>query len=348
MSPHTNSLIGSTDIGFSDVIMDESTKNSIKHLVSMASFPTAGRSSRLLEQLRISGMLFYGPPGTGKSHLCRAIANDSKQRMISISAADIESKWVGESEQNIQAVFSLARKISPSIIFIDEADALFYRRSPSDRSWERKLLNQILQEMDGIKSEKVSVLVIASTNRPMDLDEAFLRRLPHKVRFSLPSRLQRREILKLFLLDEELDPKVSLDALADATNDFSGSDLRSLCSQAALAWSTEHMAHDGIMSEESEIAAKLVLTMQHFAIALSHTSSTAPLTLTKELDSWAAKFNNGSNSLGKLGPASAEPTTQSGSKQVSNWLAKFGETPAGKPEIESFIDRRMLKQRHET
>jgi SpoVK/Ycf46/Vps4 family AAA+-type ATPase len=210
--------------------------------------------------------MFYGPPGTGKTHLCRAIAKESGMTMLIIDGATVESKWVGESEKLIKASFTLAEKLHPCILFIDEVDSLFAQRQSKDKSWERSRINQFLQEMDGLSSRAKAPFVIVATNRPADLDEAFIRWLPQKIPFSLPTSAQRERIFKVFLKDEDLSDCVSLEQLVADTDGFSGSDIRSLCGAAALAWSMEQSDITTAQDSQDECPS-LRLTAEHFRSA---------------------------------------------------------------------------------
>ena len=202
-----------------------------------------GSSQILLDSARIKSSLLYGHPDTGKTRLVCAMASDSHSNIIAITATDIENKYCGESEKRIAMVFSLARKLSPCILFIDEVDALFYRRSSYDASWRRRNLTQFLQEIDrtDLTSDKDAPFVIGASNHPLDLDEAFIRRLPYKVMFTLPGLEERKQILKIFLKDDDLDPLVSIDAISQHTEGLSGSDLRSVCGETALDFAIESM-----------------------------------------------------------------------------------------------------------
>lgn len=210
--------------------------------------------------------MFYGPPGTGKTHLCRAIAKESGMTMLIIDGATVESKWVGESEKLIKASFTLAEKLHPCILFIDEVDSLFAQRKSEDKSWERSKINQFLQEMDGLSSRAKAPFVIVATNRPADLDEAFIRRLPQKIPFCLPTAAQREGIFKVFLKDEDISNCVSLEQLVADTDGFSGSDIRSLCGAAALAWSMEQSDITTAQDSQDECPS-LRLTAEHFRSA---------------------------------------------------------------------------------
>ena len=142
--------------------------------------------------------------------------------------------YVGEGEKNVKAIFSLAKKLTPCIVFIDEADAILGSRGGSaNRTSHRELINQFLREWDGMN--ELSAFIMVATNRPFDLDEASLRRLPRRMLVDLPSEKDREEILKIHLKDETLDPEVSLSRLAADTPFYSGSDLKNLSVAAALA-----------------------------------------------------------------------------------------------------------------
>jgi SpoVK/Ycf46/Vps4 family AAA+-type ATPase len=283
-------------VSYDDVILDLATKDYVQQVVSLLNLRPESSSKQLQALMRTNGMLFYGPPGTGKTHLCRAIASsgEAKYHLISVSAAMLLSKWVGESEKYISALFSLARRLFPSIIFIDEADAMFFRRTSLDTAWQRASLNQILQEMDGIDSENSSrprPMVIAATNRPLDLDEAFLRRLPHRVYFKLPLRVQRLQILAQYLHQGELSDEIRLMDLVDATHGYSGSDLANLCSQATLAWSSEQASLAGGKDAKEVKKAKVFLMPHHFRVALERSSATTSRSALEQFEKFATKFD---------------------------------------------------------
>ncbi|RSL43934.1 hypothetical protein CEP54_014880 [Fusarium duplospermum] len=192
-------------------------------------------SEGLLATETVNGSILYGPPGTGKTHLARILAKEAAANFISINPADMERCYVGETEQLIKALFSLARKLHPCVIFLDEADALFGRRTSTDRKWERTSLSQFLVEIEGLRRSDKSPFVLMATNRPANMDDAICRRLPHIVHIGLPGVDERRGIFAIFLKEERVDADVNLDELAGThTREFSGSDIRALCVQAAL------------------------------------------------------------------------------------------------------------------
>eukprot|EP01018_Ginkgo_biloba_P015361 Gb_24382 [translate_table: standard] len=181
------------------------------------------------------GLLLFGPPGTGKTMLAKAVATEAGANFINISMSTIASKWFGEAEKYVKAVFTLANKISPSVIFIDEVDSMLGRRGKdSEHSAMRKLKNEFMASWDGLRTrDKERVLVLAATNRPFDLDEAVIRRFPRRLMVDLPDADNRAKILKVILVDEDLASDFNVEDLATATDGYSGSDLKSLCTTAA-------------------------------------------------------------------------------------------------------------------
>ena len=185
-----------------------------------------------------SGFLLFGPPGTGKTLIGRAIAGETEANFISTKASDLLSKWYGESERQVARLFSRARQVAPSIIFIDELDALAPRRgsSSSDHGVSDRVVNTLLAEMDGLEAAG-RVVVIGATNRPTLIDPALLRpgRFGEIIYIPPPDRDGRLEILRLHAGRIPLDDGVSLEWLADQTSGLTGADLEGLIRRAALA-----------------------------------------------------------------------------------------------------------------
>lgn len=188
-------------------------------------------------------------PGTGKTMLAKAVATEGGASFLSIDAATLESKWLGESEKNAKAVFSLAKKLSPCVIFIDEIDSILSSRESAsdDRSGSRRVLTSmkttLMQEWDGLKVSTTSssalsppprIIVIASTNRPFDLDEAVLRRLPRRILVDLPDLDSRRQILLKCLGRNVVDPQLNITQVAERMEGYSGSDIREVCREAVV------------------------------------------------------------------------------------------------------------------
>eukprot|EP01040_Poterioochromonas_malhamensis_P003475 gene3475-3711_t len=203
-----------------------------------------------------TGVLLYGAPGTGKTLIAKAIAKESGATFINIKASSIGDKWFGESDRLVSALFSLARKLAPSVIFIDEVETLLRKRDGLQVVTALASLQGVfLSEWDGIVAERsdapskegssppppppsaakpekskkrAPVVVLGATNRPSDIDAAFLRRMPVQIRTQMPNSSQRRSILAAMLREENVDSQVSLDEIAERTEGFSGSDLREL------------------------------------------------------------------------------------------------------------------------
>ncbi|KAL9039450.1 MAG: hypothetical protein Q9180_002522 [Flavoplaca navasiana] len=219
---------------FADVRAPKETIEMLKTLTSLSLLRPDAFTYGVLATDKITGVLLYGPPGTGKTMLARAVAKESRATVLEVSGADLNNMWVGEGEKNVKAVFSLAKKLTPCIVFIDEADAILGSRgASSSRASHRELINQFLREWDGMG--ELSAFIMVATNRPFDLDEATLRRLPRRMLVDLPTEKDREEILKIHLRDEILDSQISLQQLAVETPLYSGSDLKNLCVAAALA-----------------------------------------------------------------------------------------------------------------
>jgi SpoVK/Ycf46/Vps4 family AAA+-type ATPase len=187
---------------------------------------------RLLAQPK--GILLYGPPGTGKTMLAMAIARESGAHFINLRMSTLQNKWFGESQKLVRATFSLARKLQPCIVFIDEIDSFLRERSSGDHEVTSNMKSEFLSLWETYGREDSRVIVMGATNRPQDIDEAILRRMPRQFHVALPNVAQRKHILSLALEDATLDVSLSLDEIAAMTDGYSGSDLSELCRQAAL------------------------------------------------------------------------------------------------------------------
>ncbi|KAJ6880025.1 hypothetical protein NC652_033381 [Populus alba x Populus x berolinensis] len=229
-------VIPPSDIGvtFDDIGALENVKDTLKELVMLPlQRPELFCKGQLTKPCK--GILLFGPPGTGKTMLAKAVATEAGANFINISMSSITSKWFGEGEKYVKAVFSLASKISPSVVFVDEVDSMLGRReNPGEHEAMRKMKNEFMVNWDGLRTkDKERVLVLAATNRPFDLDEAVIRRLPRRLMVNLPDALNREKILRVILAKEDLAPDVDLEAVANMTDGYSGSDLKNLCVTAA-------------------------------------------------------------------------------------------------------------------
>ena len=218
------------------------------------------------------GVLLHGPPGCGKTLLAKAVANESGANFISISGPEIMSKWYGESEKRIREIFEEAEKNAPSIIFIDEIDAIAPKREEVTGEVERRVVSQLLTCMDGLKS-RGKVIVIAATNRPHALDPALRRpgRFDREIEIGIPDRKGRKEILEIHTRHMPLAKDVDLDRLAAVTHGFTGADLSALCKEAAMHALRRVLPKIKWKEEEAlpkEVLEKLVVKKEDFDYAL--------------------------------------------------------------------------------
>ncbi|KAM7499808.1 hypothetical protein LguiA_024222 [Lonicera macranthoides] len=180
------------------------------------------------------GVLLYGPPGTGKTMLAKAIAKESGAVFINVRISNLMSKWFGDAQKLVAAVFSLAYKLQPAIIFIDEVDSFLGQRRTTDHEALTNMKTEFMALWDGFTTDQnARVMVLAATNRPSELDEAILRRLPQAFEIGVPDHRERVEILKVILKGERVEEGINFDHIAGLCDGYTGSDLLELCKQAA-------------------------------------------------------------------------------------------------------------------
>ncbi|XP_069463015.1 spastin isoform X1 [Ambystoma mexicanum] len=220
-------------VKFSDIAGQELAKQALQEIVILPSL-----RPELFTGLRAParGLLLFGPPGNGKTMLAKAVAAESNATFFNISAASLTSKYVGEGEKLVRALFAVARELQPSIIFIDEVDSLLCERREGEHDASRRLKTEFLIEFDGVQSGGDDrVLVMGATNRPQELDDAVLRRFTKRVYVSLPNE-ETRVLLIKHLLSKQGSPltQKELSQLARMTEGYSGSDMTALAKDAAL------------------------------------------------------------------------------------------------------------------
>ncbi|MCW3998660.1 MAG: AAA family ATPase [Candidatus Bathyarchaeota archaeon] len=195
------------------------------------------RYNDVFEHLGVSqpkGLILYGPPGTGKTLIAKALANEVGANFMSISGPEVYSTWVGESERKLREIFDEAEKKAPSVILIDEIDALAPKRGKSTGEVEPRLVATLLTLMDGLRQLK-GVVVVGTTNRLNSIDEALRRegRFGHEIHIGVPDLAGRKQILKIQTVGMPLFSDVNLDIIADRTAGFVGADLAAVCREAA-------------------------------------------------------------------------------------------------------------------
>ena len=263
------------DVSYEDI---GGLKNEVKKIREMVEIPL--KRPELFKQLGISapkGVLLHGPPGTGKTLLAKAVANETNAHFIVINGPEIMSKYVGGSEEQLRELFEEAEENSPSIIFIDELDAIAPKREEVSGDVERRTVAQLLTLMDGLKS-RGEVVVIGATNRPDAIDAALRRpgRFDREIEIGVPDKEERKEILEVHTRHMPLDDDVNLDELTEVTHGFVGADLEALCKEAAMRVLRRILPEIQTDKEvPQEVLEKMVLHKKDFKNALKEIQPSA-------------------------------------------------------------------------
>ena len=256
------------DISYDDI---GGLKEEVKKVREMIEIPL--KNPELFDKLGIAppkGVLMHGPPGTGKTLLAKAVANESDAHFILINGPEIMSKYVGGSEENLREFFEEAEENAPSIIFIDELDAIAPKREETQGEVERRTVAQLLTLMDGLNS-RGQVVVIGATNRPDSLDQALRRpgRFDREIEIGVPDRDERKEIMEIHTRGMPLSEDVDLDEISQTTHGFVGADLQALAKEAAMR--VVRRVIPDLKSEgeiPQEVLEKLIVTKDDFKLAL--------------------------------------------------------------------------------
>ncbi len=276
----TGDVIGAAQVTYEEIggLSDE-----IQRIREMVELPM--KHPELFKRLGIDpprGLILHGPPGTGKTLLAKAVASESEANFIHINGPEIMSKFYGESEQKLRKIFEDAEENAPSIIFIDEIDAIAPKREDVQGEVERRVVAQLLATMDGLKS-RGQVVVIAATNRVNAIDPALRRpgRFDREIEIGVPDKTGRLEVLHIHSrgmpLTEEGDLRVDLAALANRTHGFVGADLHALCREAAMKALRRYLPKINLDEEEipQDVLEQLEVTNDDFLGALREIQPTA-------------------------------------------------------------------------
>lgn len=243
------------------------------------------------------GVLLVGPPGTGKTLLAKAVATECKSTFFNVTSSTLTSKYRGESEKLVRVLFHMARRLAPSIIFIDEVDALVAKRNAThDHEASRRFQAELLIQMDGLQEEnnEQNILVLAASNHPWYVDEAFRRRFEKRIYIPLPDLQAREEMLKLHLTGMKLDSKLNLTKIAKKLDGYSGADLLSVCRDAAMMSLRRKIA--GKSTEQIRQLTKADLeepiTSQDFLDAVKRCRTSVSSTDMAAYENWMKEFGS--------------------------------------------------------
>ncbi len=233
------------------------------------------------------GILFYGPAGCGKTLIAKAVASEVNATFFNVSAANIVSKWLGESERLVMHLFQLARKSQPAIVFIDELDSIGVSRSGDDVGGERRMKTQLLTELQGLASNhEERITVIGATNLPWEIDFALRSRFEKRIHVPLPDTEARAAILEIHMEDIEVSPVVDYEELADLTEGYSGRDISIVCREAAMEPIRE-LQRSGRMDDEREIVDIRPVSRDDFLNAIENIKPATPPEDVKRYIDWA-------------------------------------------------------------
>jgi katanin p60 ATPase-containing subunit A1 len=267
------------------------------------------------------GVLMFGPPGTGKTLLAKAVATECKTTFFNVSAASLGSKYRGESEKMVRILFEMARYYAPSTIFIDEVDSIAGARGGSnEHEASRRVKTELMVQMDGVgggdkgddeggdvdkegEANKKTVIVLAATNMPWELDEALRRRLEKRIYIPLPSSSGRKALFKISMKDVALSQDVQLDELAESTDGYSGADISNVCRDASMMSMRRMLMNlrkrglsqqeiQQMMKDKNQELASEGVTNDDFANAVSNVKGSVAKADLKKYEDWMKEFGS--------------------------------------------------------
>ncbi|MEM4984390.1 MAG: AAA family ATPase [Sulfolobales archaeon] len=278
-------VVEKTGVTFSDVADMVSVKEAVRESIV---FPS--KRPDLFPLGWPKGILLFGPPGCGKTYVAAAVAGEIDGYFISVDAASIMSKWLGEAEKRVSKLFTKARELAkngkPVIIFIDEVDSLF-GIFETEIGGEVRVRNQFLKEMDGLDSKidpKQLVFVVAATNKPWRLDEAFIRRFQKRIYVPLPPKEARLAMLKMYSKSLKLDPSVDLERLSEILDGYTSSDIVEIVAAAHMR--TVRELFDGVGGKGEPRS----IRMEDFAEVVKHRKPSVNREMIKVYEMWYEKY----------------------------------------------------------
>ena len=272
------------DVKFDDVVGLVEAKQILKEIIIIPNL-----RPDLFTGLRSPprGLLLFGPPGTGKTMIAKAVATECKCTFFSISASSLTSKYLGESEKLVRALFQLAYEMQPSVVFIDEIDSILSKRKEDENDAMKRLKTEFLIQFDGVgSSEENRVLIIGATNRPFDLDPAVIRRLPKRVYVGPFNEEDKKGFIKKIITQNKCNiTDEEFLKIAKMCDNYSNSDLKELCREAAYEPLRE--LNSSNLKKVSELRP---ITFEDFNKAVRKVRGTLTENILKQLEKWNQEF----------------------------------------------------------